>query len=139
MKPEQIARAGTEHAHQTALMCWCNLNLEKYPELKWIHSIPNGGDRDKIVAGKLKAEGVKAGVWDLFLPVDNTLYNGIYIEMKKPGREQDMLGGLSQKQKDFGMFVHEQGYSTFVCYHWEQARDVLVEYLDMRKTLSKHL
>ena len=33
--------------------------------LKWIFAVPNGGHRAKSVAGKMKAEGAKAGVPDL--------------------------------------------------------------------------
>ena len=40
----------------------------KWPCLKWLHHIPNGGLRNRVVAGKLKAEGVRAGVSDYFLP-----------------------------------------------------------------------
>ena len=59
MNPSQIAKSGTEHAIQSAFFAWCALNQTKYPMLKWFHAIPNGGLRDKVTAGKLKAEGVK--------------------------------------------------------------------------------
>ena len=62
--PEQIARAGTEHAHQAALFCWLRRKTHYHPELEWIFAVPNGGSRDKITAGKLKAEGVTPGVFD---------------------------------------------------------------------------
>ena len=39
---------------------WFNL---KYPKLKGqLFAVPNGGRRDTVTGGKLKAEGVTAGV-----------------------------------------------------------------------------
>jgi len=82
MNPATIAKE-SESSHQIALFAMCALNMKKYPELKWFHAIPNGGFRDKITAGKLKAEGVKSGVSDMFLPVKCDAYSGLYIELKK--------------------------------------------------------
>lgn len=39
MTPEQIAKSGTEHAEQAALFQWCNLNVGKYPELRWFYAV----------------------------------------------------------------------------------------------------
>lgn len=121
--PEQLAAPGTEHAIQTALMCWVSKQLDKWPELRWLHSIPNGGDRNMAVAGRLKAEGVKSGVSDLFLPVSRHGHHGLYIEMKKPG------GKESAKQVEFGAFVTEQGY-LYQCHNsWETAAQLLEWYM----------
>ena len=35
--PESLAKNNTEDEHQLALMQWCALNFNKYPELKWLH------------------------------------------------------------------------------------------------------
>jgi hypothetical protein len=94
-----------------------------------MHAIPNGGEREIIVAGRLKAEGVKAGVWDVFVPVPVGQYHGCYIEMKRPGRENEPSGGVSPKQIEFGTEMHRQGYALFVCYSWEQARDAIRSYM----------
>ena len=123
MTPEQIAKSGTEHAHQAALFAWCALNVDKYPELKWFHAIPNGGLRDKITASKLKAEGVKSGVSDTCLPVKRGNYSGLYIEMKKPG------GKETKEQKEFGEFVKKQGFAYICCNTWIDAANMLLRYL----------
>ena len=44
----------------------------------WIFHIPNGGHRAMSVAKKMKAEGVKAGVPDLYVPDWK-----LWIEMKR--------------------------------------------------------
>lgn len=125
MKPEDYAKAGTEHAHQVALFMWASQNLERYPELKWMYAIPNGGERNGAVAGRLKAEGVKSGVSDICLPVrrDCSRFSGLYIEMKKPG------GKESENQKEFGAFVKSQNYDYQCCDHWEKARNAIIAYM----------
>ena len=55
----------SEHHEQCALFAWLRL---QWPDLDRVSfAIPNGGHRHKAVAGKLKAEGVKAGVPDIFI------------------------------------------------------------------------
>lgn len=59
-------------------------------ELALLHHIPNGGARSKATAGRLKAEGVKAGIPDICLPVPKNGYGALYIELKVP--ENKALG-----------------------------------------------
>ena len=134
--PERLARCGTESGHQQALMCWCNQQVRngKYPMLRWIHSIPNGGLRNKVTASRLKAEGVKKGVSDVFLPypviVSHSIgggvqwCHGLYIEMKKPGK-----GRLSIDQQNFIADMYTEGYATAICNTWEEAARAIVKYL----------
>ena len=124
MKPELLAKAGTEHSHQMALFQQANFHLDKYPELKWMHAIPNGGGRTPSQAAALKAEGVKPGISDVCLPVARTIYHGLYIEMKKPG------GKESKEQVEFGAFLTSQGYFYRCCDHWEKAWDTIVMYME---------
>ena len=131
MKPEDLCKAGTEHGHQMAVFCWGAQNLDKYPVLKWMYAIPNGGERNIIVAASLKAEGVKKGISDICLPVAKwndgvvrtIIYHGLYLEMKKPG------GKESKEQIEFGAFLTEQGYLYKCCDTWEKAVAVIVDYL----------
>lgn len=137
MKPEQLAK-DSESSQQQALFCWAALQLNRFPELEWLHHIPNGGargdnERSNMIRGaKLKAEGVKEGVPDVFLPVARGGYHGLYIEMKKPDlrpKRQGSSGGLSQRQLDFKAFAHNQGYGWVVCYDWEEASKIIEQYL----------
>lgn len=137
MTPEQLAKPGSEAAHQMALFCWAALpeQQKRYPELKWLHHIPNGGSRGdtersrKIEGGKLKAQGVKKGVLDLMLPVQRGGFCGLYIEMKKPEQRTAKNGGLSDDQLEFGNFVITQGYKCVACYSWIEAANELEIYL----------
>ena len=119
--PEQIAKAGTEHSHQVALFVWAQQS--GIPELKWLFAIPNGGPRTAIAGAKLKAEGVKPGVPDLFLPVPRGSKFGLWIELKKP------KGIVSNEQHKWLEFLSIRGYATRVCFGWQEARDALKEYL----------
>ena len=58
----------TEHRIQAGLFKWFKLASARHPELALLFAIPNGGARDPITGAMLKAEGVKRGVPDLFLP-----------------------------------------------------------------------
>lgn len=51
-------------------------------KLRWLFAIPNGGSRDIREAVRLKRQGVKAGVSDMFLPIPNSMYHGLFIELK---------------------------------------------------------
>ena len=125
--PEQLAKNGTEDCHQAALFCWASLpeTQQRYPELaKLFFAIPNGGERNKIVAAKLKATGVKSGVTDLLLAVPRKLYHGLFIELKK-------IGGRPEKdQVAFIEAVRAQGYAACICEGWMSAKDAVVSYLD---------
>jgi len=134
MTPEELAKSGSEDAHQRALMSMAATHVHKYPELKWFHAIPNGGSRGDnkrsamIRGAQLRASGVKAGVLDTFLPVKRGPWSGLYIEMKRPGK----LKSTSTEQKEFIAFVKEQGYAALVCDNWEDAWSAVIQYLEWR-------
>jgi hypothetical protein len=125
MSPQDLAKPNTEHAHQVALFCWCSQNTITYPDLSKLFAIPNGGERNIIVAARLKAEGVKSGVSDLMLPVARQGFHGLFIEMKKPGK----LKSESANQKAFGTQVQLDGYLYRCCDSWELAAETLTWYL----------
>ena len=138
MSPDQLAVNGTEAGHQTALFCWAALNMERFPELRWLHHIPNGGSRGsnkrhaQIVGGQLKAQGVKSGVSDICLPVKRGVWSGLYIELKKLSEKPVKAasrGGVSDDQREFGLFVQSQGFGFAVCYGWNEAAQTIESYL----------
>lgn len=141
MTPEQLAQSGSEAAHQTALFCWCAMNMARFPELKWFHAVANGGSRGDskrsamIRGGQLKAQGVKPGVSDTFLPVKRGVWSGLYIELKKPSerpKREGSKGGVSEEQIAFGAFVQGQGFGFVVCYSWDEAAKVIEQYLEVK-------
>ena len=65
----------TESEEQQTLFSWATMQSGRYPELRLLYHIPNGGSRGKAEAGRFKAEGVKSGVPDLCLPVARGAYH----------------------------------------------------------------
>lgn len=131
--PEQLARSGDEQAIQTALFCALADLRAQHPELKWVHSIPNGGERNAIVASRMKASGLRKGVWDICLPFPRGPHPFGYIEMKVAKVKNHANGGLADEQVDFGNFIASQGAYMRVCYGWEPALAAILAYLAMPK------
>lgn len=119
----QQNRKRSEATEQEALIQWCGYQQGKYPELKLIYHIPNGGSRNTLEAANLKRQGVKAGVPDLCLPVARKGFHGLYIEMKY-GKNK-----TTENQKKWLEALEFQGYYTVVCYGAEEAQKVILEYL----------
>lgn len=118
------AFSASESVEQQCLFRWAEYVKGAYPELKLLYHIPNGGRRNKGEAGRLKAEGVKAGAPDVCLPVARNGFHGAYIELKKQG------GRVSPGQIRWLRDLEGQGYFTAVCYSWEAAAALLKDYLD---------
>lgn len=119
-------RFSPESSEQVSLFEWCEYSLGKYPQLSLLFHVPNGGFRSAATAGRMKAEGVKAGVPDLCLPVARGGYHGLFIEMKA-GRNKP-----TELQKKWLADLQEQGYLAAVCYGWEEAARLLTDYLEKK-------
>lgn len=115
----------TEAQEQAALFSWAVLQSGKYPELRLLYHVPNGGSRHKAEAVRLRTEGVKAGVPDLCLPVARGQYHGLYIELKR-----QRGGRVSDVQSDWLSALSYQGYKTALCFGWEQAAKMILDYLN---------
>lgn len=93
----------SEHDEQVAVVEYCD--LKSIP----IFAVPNGGLRRKSEAARLKAEGVRAGVPDLCIPVARGRYHSLYIEMKYgKGRPTD-------EQAAWIRALREQGMCAYAC------------------------
>jgi len=85
-------------------------------------AIPNGGLRNIKVASKLKAEGVKSGVADLFICLATTTYHGLFIEVKYGKNKQ------SDTQVEFERIVKKHGYDYKLVYSLDQLIEILQTY-----------
>lgn len=128
--PDELAKSGTEHGHQCAVMQWVALiGIKAHPLLWMLHAIPNGGGRSMSVGAAMKAEGVKRGVPDLCLPVPRAGYNGLYLEMKTPKAFEKKDHGCSEEQLEWHESLLGQGYVVVVCAGWQAACWALTLYL----------
>jgi hypothetical protein len=111
-----------EHLEQCAFFDWLKLACPAIYEVTF--AIPNGGKRDIRTAIKLKKEGVKPGVPDIFIahPIFNRC-GGSFIEMKSK------KGKLSVPQKDMiKVLTRNDHFYVCVAYGWEKARDFVMAY-----------
>lgn len=162
MTPWELVKR-SEHSHQRAVFAWANcaalygcaiadhpeaydlkqreallsgnpyLHVTPLPELRRLFAIHNQGHGDAIRGAQAKAEGVKAGVPDLFLPLPRLFperpplrsmrqAHGLFIELKRPklkGKAQ--AGTESDKQADWRDYLTSVGYECHVCVGWLEA------------------
>lgn len=116
-----------EHREQVALFAWAHDHEKELPELKLLFAVPNfAGRLGRYTAkhgARLKAEGRKPGVPDVWLPIARGRYHGLVLEMKaghnRPTVDQSAwLEALSQ-----------QGYCTIIAYSALEAQSALRTYL----------
>ena len=90
----------TEHDEQCGVVSWFR---HQFPRVL-IFAIPNGEKRSLSVAKRLKAEGVKRGIPDLYIPEWN-----LWVEMKR------RKGGvLSKDQKNVIGYLESIGHTVIV-------------------------
>lgn len=112
-----------ETHEQQKLITWVDTF---YPtQGKLLFAIPNGGSRHPAEAVRLRAEGVRPGVLDLFYMEARGTYHGLFIEMK---RAKQSLSVISGGQAGFIKRAKQKGYAVVVCWGAKQAQDALVWY-----------
>ena len=133
-----MSRQYLEHYEQASVVEWAIRQEHKYPDLKMLFAIPNAARRSLRQGAWMKAEGMKAGVPDLCLPVpvdhpcdkdgafpDAVLhYNGLFIEMKSDK-------GKPTPEQQWWLFTLEAtyGYKTEICHSADEAIKVIKCYL----------
>ena len=113
----------TESQEQQMLFAWSALMANEIPELAELFHVPNGGHRNKPVAARLRREGVKAGIPDIFLLVPRNGYHGLAIEMKARGKKP------TKAQDEWLARLGRRGYLAVTCHGFEDARDLILTYL----------
>ena len=115
----------SEAQEQTWLFQWAEaMKVLRWPEVDLMFHVPNGGSRNPAEAARLKAQGVKPGVPDLFLPIARNGYHGLFIELKRKTG-----GRTSPEQERIVRQLNQQGYKAVVCKGWNAAADIIEEYL----------
>lgn len=165
MTPWELA-SKTEHSQQRALFAWANCAAlygfvvaadprgysqetrgaiagwplpPPAPALRLLFAVHNQGHGDKIRGAMAKAEGVKAGVPDVMLPVSAPWFGehsgpdqrhyGLFIELKRPGSKGVARGRASAQQVDWIGELQQQGYYAATCVGWIEAANVISWYL----------
>ena len=113
----------TEHHEQVAVMQWAEMQAGKWPELRLLFAIPNGGARSVVTGARMRREGVKRGVPDLLLPIPRRGYYGLFIELKTA------KGRIQPEQAAWLQALAGQGYRAEVCRGADEAIATLRNYL----------
>lgn len=125
-----MARQHNESKLQQSCVKWFDYS---YPALKMnLFAIPNEGSRSPANGARMKAQGRRAGVADMFLAVSNhyypiikdTLCNGLFIEFKYgKGKQND-------NQMAFQKAVVRENYRYEVVTDFDSFVNLINEYLN---------
>ena len=117
--PPKMPKGYHEHTLQVELVRWS----ATVPGLSLLFAVPNQGERSKATRGRMLAEGLKAGVPDLILPVPKSGFCGAALELKiYPNRP-------SPAQMAWLDSLEGVGWRCAVAYSLEQAKNFLACYL----------
>lgn len=111
----------SEHHEQCAPIRWA-WNSGDW-RLKWLHAVPNGLRLTPGQARKAKAEGLKKGIPDLFLPYPSGEWHGLYLEMKT------RIGRMSDDQKEYRDYCIKVGYKHIVPKSGPEAIRAIIDYI----------
>ena len=131
--PTANKRQHIEAWEQVELFRFLSKFESRYPDLEWVHSSGNGIFTGYDAGAKRRAAntvrgGLRAGVWDIFVPCPRPVApglsaHGMYIEMKTE------KGKLSIDQERFGIRMKRAGYVCVVARSWHEAARAILEYL----------
>lgn len=115
----------TEHQIQCAVIRWWDLRCRTFGIPRFaLFAIPNAGaGAQKGQAGKMKAEGVRKGIPDLFLAVPRQNAGGLFIEMKS------RKGQIRMEQREVMDSFAALGYRVAVARSVTEAIAAICEYL----------
>jgi hypothetical protein len=119
----------TEHEIQSQFFAWLDkvaVKLFGLPKMAggfpaW--ATPNAGKRSPRTGARMKREGLRAGVPDVFIAVPTEYYGGLFIEFKTA------KGRVSQAQKNMMEDLAEAGYHCAVCRSVDEGIDVVTKYI----------
>jgi hypothetical protein len=117
----------TEHAEAVTFWKMVKLHENRYPALKLLFAVPNGGGRHPAIAAKLKAEGVRPGVSDYLCLAKsaNGVYAGLALELKTA------TGAATKEQKEFLWACNAICWRTVIAHGWIDAWRTVCEHLDI--------
>jgi hypothetical protein len=130
LKPVRKKTIDREGQEQAALLTELRIRMPEVADL--IFHVPNGGHRAKAVAAKLKAQGVKAGIPDLVLPMARGGFFGLYIEFKATPPND---AAISDSQHERIRKLNAQGYLAVVCRGHFDTMEQIRAYLRLAPTV----
>lgn len=111
-----------KHLEDNLQEACCRWFAYQYPGYL-LFAVPNGGKRNAREAARLKRQGVRPGVPDLFLAHTTATCGGLFIEMKSD------KGKCSQVQKATLKELENNGYTVAVCHCFDEFSVAIKDYL----------
>lgn len=116
-------RKGSEYQEQCAIFRWAKMQERTWPELALLNASLNGVKLNIGQAVKAKAQGMRAGYPDMFLPVKRGPFSGLFIELKY-GKNK-----ATAEQEWWLQALANQGFSCCVCWGADQAIEAIRKYM----------
>jgi hypothetical protein len=117
-------RSNAELLEQEALIQWADLTVINGRRVgDYLVHVPNEGKRGPKAASEFKRAGGRAGYPDLILDLPAGDWHGLRIEMKAKG------GKPTVAQLVWIERLRGAGYRAEVCYGFDEAKTVIVDYL----------
>lgn len=126
MPGKKVPHGQPEFDDQCAVFHWRQMQLNVYPELKYLFSTLNGVRLPIGVAVKMKRSGMTRGVLDIWLPVRRGGYAGLVIELKHGDNQP------SEDQKDWIEFLLSQGFYAVATWGVDETIGEITKYLERR-------
>ncbi len=112
-------------SQQEVVRWWRDNSYEWHLDAELLFAIPNQARRSRANASRMSAEGLLAGVPDVFLAVPRGDCAGFFIEMKASG------GKLSENQRLMLARLTKAGYATLVAYSATDAINAIRAYMNL--------
>lgn len=122
-------RSASESDEQKIVVEWARRLEGAFPALGMLFCVPNGGLRSVRTAARLKAEGVRAGVSDLVLPVPKDGWAGVFLELKTAVRARQGLRACSDDQVTWLRLAATYDWKAVIAFGADAARVALAHYL----------
>lgn len=112
-----------ESSLQQSCVKWFDLQHGRYKMLLYSH--PNEGARTIANGARMKAQGRRAGVADMFFAFPNSENHGLYIEFKTDKGKQN------ENQINFELAVKAKGYGYVVVRSFGEFKEVIEKQMNL--------
>lgn len=128
----------SEHCEQVELFARIRRLLPEHPDLGKVFAIPNGTRTSIHTAKKMRAEGVKAGVPDIFFPEARGGWFGLFVELKARSyvnaKGKTVRQRLRPSQRRWQQMLNEAGYLAVTAEGATEALEQLLWYRQLQRS-----
>jgi len=136
-KPGKASRGAlptiSEHQIQVSVIDWWNLwAAMRGIDPRLLFAVPNAGaGAQRGQAGKMKAEGVRAGVPDLCLALPSPVFHGAFFELKSK------TGKVRPEQRGYHNLLRRMDYNVVTCFGVDETIRAIMVYCELALSTPK--